>query len=88
MHELEILALGQDQFAWRKNHEYVVLMPGFVLVRKGLDIELESVLGERLRTMHAWLLCQQVRSASRVAAQGVLRLPEYIQDESYYHNSF
>ena len=44
-----------------ENHEYVALVPGFVLVHAGLDIELEPVLGERLRTMLVWLLCQQVQ---------------------------
>ena len=61
MHELEVPALGQDQFAWRRNHGYVVLVPGFVLVHAGLDIECELVSGERLQTMLAWLLFQQVQ---------------------------
>ena len=53
VHELEVPALGQDQFAWRRNHGYVVLAPGFVLVHVGLDSELELVSGGRRRTMHA-----------------------------------
>ena len=61
MHGLEVPALGRDQLAWKRNHGYVVLVPGFVLVHARLGIERELVSGERLRTMHAWLLIQQVQ---------------------------